>query len=428
MTPDAAPEPAQEMPAARRWRWRIVFMLLLVSTINYLDRGTLAVVIPRLRGLFHISDAQYASVVQSFFYAYAAMYALSGWIMDRLGPRLGLGLSAAWWSFAAAGNGLVQGILGLRVFQFLLGIGEPAMFPAALKFAQERFPPRQRALAMGVFNAGTSLGGTLAPPLVVFLMLRYSWRIAFFSVGMVGLLWVCGWWWVNRAGAMTRAGVREIERSPAAASSAPRPGWGAMMRHPQVWGILAGRACSDPAWYFYLFWLPTYLYKVRHFSLVAIGAYGALVPALASAVGNVAGGWLSGVLTRFVSPIQARKLVMLITVAAMPLIYFGTHSASNTVVIAAISLATWMHQSWSVNLQTLPADSCPPAVSGRVAGLSGTAGTLASIPFTTLIGWAAGQHHYNWIFLAATTIYPIGWILVSILVRKRWEDASLAIA
>lgn len=421
MTSDSGPDLVQETPSARRWRWRIVFMLLLVSTINYLDRGTLAVVIPRLRGLFHINDAQYASVVQSFFYAYATMYALSGWVMDRLGPKLGLAISATWWSFAAAGNGLVQGILGLRVFQFLLGIGEPAMFPAALKFAQERFPPSQRALAMGIFNAGTSLGGTLAPPLVVLMMIHYSWRFAFFGVGAVGLLWTAGWWWVNRASAMQRAGVRVI---PPPAPAAARPGWAAMMRHPQVWGILIGRACSDPAWYFYLFWLPTYLYKVRHFTLVEIGAYGALIPALASAVGNVVGGWLSGVLTRFVSPIQARKLVMLITVACMPLIYFGTHSASNTVVIAAISLATWMHQSWSANLQTLPADSCPSAVSGRVAGLSGTAGTLASIPFTTFIGWAAGHHHYNWIFLAATSIYPIGWILVSILVRRRWEEAS----
>lgn len=422
--PDAA---ASSYPSLRWW---IVGMLFLASTINYMDRSTLAVVAPRLRTDFHLDNTQYASITEFFLVSYAIMYTLSGRIIDWIGARVGMALTITWWSIAAALHSFARGLFSLRLFQVLLGIGEPGMFPATVRTVRECFPPSERALAVGIFNSGTSIGGVLAPPVVVYLMVVSSWRMAFVVVGALGLIWMVGWLFMTRflqrrhPGIMLSDGEREargIKRSKV------KVRWAELLRHRQVWGILLGRVFADPAWFFYLFWLPTYLYSVRHFSLTAIGAYGALIPAFTGDLGNIAGGWFSGFLNKNGLPvIRARKMAMLATVAMMPIIFFGTRSVSDAVVVGAISLATMMHQSWSANITTMPADVCPESVVGSVAGMAGTAGAGSGAVFSAFVGWAADHHHYPLVFLAATAIYPIGWLLVNWLVRKPWDESQAA--
>jgi len=423
VTPET-PEP-DALPAGRRsplttYRWSIVGLLFFASTINYLDRQTLSVVAPQLKHDFNLTNSQFADIVSAFFVAYAIMYTLSGKVMDAIGTRLGMALSIAWWSVAAALHSVARGFDSLRLYRFMLGVGEPGMFPAAVKTVRESFPEKQRALAIGIFNSGTSIGALIAPPVVTFLMLKYSWRLAFLATGSLGFLWVIAWLVLTGIG-KRRGFVASAQQAERAASLRPKVRWVEILQHRQVWGILAGRTFADPAWYFYLTWLPLYLHDVRHVSLAAIGYYFALLPAVTGDVGNVVGGWLSGFLMRSGrGVIQARQLAMLATVIAMPVIYFGTRVDSTWVVVGAISLATMMHQSWSANITTLPADVCPEAVVGSVAGLAGTAGSLASVGFTLFVGWAADHHHYPMVFLGATAIYPIGWVLNRWLVKEKW--------
>lgn len=415
---DAAP--SSVFPALRWW---IVGMLFLASTINYMDRTTLAVLAPRLRLQFHLDNTQYASITECFLVSYAIMYTLSGRVIDWIGARVGMALSITWWSIAAALHSLARGVMSLRLFQVLLGIGEPGMFPAAVRTVRECFPESERALAIGIFNSGTSIGGVLAPPVVVYLLVVASWRMAFLAVGALGFLWLAGWLVLTRFLQRRHPEILLSDRQRAARGvQRAREPWLKLLTHRQVWGILMGRVFADPAWFFYLFWLPTYLYQVRHFTLTEIGAYGALIPAVTGDLGNILGGWLSGFLNKMGVPvITARKRAMLMTVAFMPVIFWGTRSLSDMIVIGAISLATMMHQSWSANITTMPADVCPDSVVGSVAGMAGTAGAGSGAIFSAFVGWAADHHHYPLVFLAATAIYPIGWLLVNWLVREPWE-------
>ena len=302
-------------------------MLFLATAINYADRLALSIVSPDMRAEFHMSEQDYSYVVTVFLIAYAIMYAGSGYVVDRLGTRLGFAVFIFTWSMAAMLHGLCAGKVVAGGCRFLLGLGEPGNWPAAAKAIAEWFPASQRALGVGIFNAGSSLGSALAPPVVAYLTIRYGWRAGFVFIGAVGLVWMVVWLFLYQPPHNNRLLRREEYeklkdhvRPPdeTAPASAARVDWRKVIGMRECYTLILARFFTDPVIYFIIFWLPEYLRKERGFDLAMVGKY-AWVPFIFGGVAYILGGWLSGRLMRrgWTLP-KARKFVMLLGAALMP--------------------------------------------------------------------------------------------------------------
>jgi MFS family permease len=244
-----------------RRRFAILALLFVATALNAIDRQTLSVLAPTMRRELHLSEGDYANVVTAFLISYTVMYAVSGRLTDLLGARPVLQWSLGWWSIASMLTGLSRGVASLAAFRCLLGVGEPCVYPAGIKACAEWFPARQRALATGIFSAGGSFGAVAAPPMVAMLALKFGWRSAFVVPGVPGLCWLPFW----------KRIYRDQARSEVLGTA--RPSWLALLKQREIWALVLPRLLSDPVWYFYLFWLPDYLQRVRGFSL---GRHGGL--------------------------------------------------------------------------------------------------------------------------------------------------------
>ena len=306
------------------FRWTICALLFLASTINYLDRQTLSVLKPHLQSVLHWSESDYGWIVFAFQFAYALMFTVAGLVMDWLGTRLGYALSITWWSIAAMAHALARGALSFGAARFFLGAGEAGNFPAAIKAVAEWFPKRERALATGIFNAGPTVGAVIAPPLVVWLTLRWGWREAFIFTGALGFIWLFFWVALYRLprehpwitpGELEFIESGEGEEETATVTRIP---WQKILAYRQAWGFILAKFMTDPIWWFYIFWLPSYLKQGRGFTLEEIGLF-AWIPFLVSGVGSVAGGWLSGFFLKRGWPLsRARKTAMALCAFCMP--------------------------------------------------------------------------------------------------------------
>ncbi|MCU1257302.1 MAG: major facilitator superfamily 1, partial [Bryobacterales bacterium] len=269
-----------------RLRWAFIAFAFVATVINYLDRQTLSVIAPVLRQKLHFGDIEYSRMVTAFLLAYTIGNAISGSMIDRLGTRWGYAVCMLWWSAASLLHAFARSAFSLGACRFLLGIGEAGNWPAAVKVVAEWFPDRERALASGVFNSGSSIGAMIAPPLVAWIVLRFGWPSAFFSIGAIGFVWVAIW-------------LRFYFTPPAVKKEAlaPPPPTMGLLRERFVWSLMLAKIFFDPAWYFYIFWFPQYLSSVRHFDLAKIGIYG-WIPFLTADVGNLAGGAFAALLLR----------------------------------------------------------------------------------------------------------------------------------
>ena len=373
----------------------IVALLFLATVVNYIDRQTLSVLSPTLRREFHLSERDYANAVSAFLIAYTVMYSLAGRLLDRIGVRLGMALCMAWWSVAGMMTSLAQGAMSLAACRFLLGIGEPGVFPAGLKACSELFIPKERALPTGIFSSGSAMGAVIAPPLVAWITLRYGWRYAFIIPGILGLLWIPLWW--RAYGPKTAAEHRDPKGRP----------WRRMLHDRKVWTLVLPRVASDPVWYFYLFWLPDYLQRERGLSLAQIGIYG-WIPFLCADVGNIGGGALSDWLVRRGWPARKARIALLAAVGCLA--PFGALVAvvdSTASVIAITCGVAFLTQCWSTNISTLAADLFPQEERGTVAGMMGTAGSLGGVLFSQMLGLLIATFGYGSAFVAAAALHPI---------------------
>ena len=267
-------------------RWRIALLIAAAIAISYFDRQTLPVAIKAIQLEIPISNTQFSQLQAAFLTAYALMYAGGGKLVDVLGTRMGFLLIMAWWSVACASHGLATGFGMLAMSRFLLGMGEGGGFPAATKAVAEWFPVGERSTAMGIINAGTSAGAVVAPPLIAITLATLNWRWVFFLSGAAGLAWTI--WWLCRHYSPATRRLRSQPRP----QTGPGISWLGLFRFPQVWGLVSAKFLSDAAWYFYLFWLPKYLYDVRHFDTKQVG-YFAWIPYAAAGIGSLLGGWFS---------------------------------------------------------------------------------------------------------------------------------------
>jgi MFS transporter, ACS family, aldohexuronate transporter len=416
-------------PAARftvrHLRWYICTLLLLASSINYVDRQTLSVLKPHLQLLLKWSESDYGWIVFGFTLAYAIMMTISGPLIDGLGTRLGFALSVAWWSLAAMAHALARGAFSFGAARFLLGAGEAGNFPASIKAVAEWFPPKERALATGIFNAGTNIGTVVAPPVVVALTLKWGWQSAFIFTGAVGFLWLILWLLSYRSprqhGWLSGDELEIIERDeslPPGASAAKIP-WRTILRYRQAWGFVAAKFLTDPIWWFYIYWLPSYLKQARGFTLQEIG-YFAWIPFWTAGFGSVAGGWFSGFLMkRGWTANGARKAAMAACAFSMPAGIAAVFASNTALALAFISLSTSAHQGWSANVFTLPSDMFPKQDVGTVVGLGGTGGAVGGMVLALTAGYILQWFHsYVALFVIAGVMHPLAMAVVHLLIPR----------
>jgi ACS family hexuronate transporter-like MFS transporter len=319
------------------------------------------------------------------------MYAGGGALIDRLGTRRGFLLIMVAWSLACAAHGLATGLRSLALARFLLGAGEGGGFPAATKAVAEWFPARERSTAMGIINAGTAIGAVIAPPLIAAIVLSADWRWAFFACGAAGLLWTV-WWAASYQTPDQHRGLSATERAiigegvvDSGSAAAPPIPWLGLLRLREVWGLVVAKFLTDGAWYFYLFWLPKYLYDARGFDVKQVGYY-AWIPYAAAGIGSLTGGWFSSwLLTRGRSIDAARKIALGASAAVMPLIIFVTHVPVEWAIVL-FSIAFFGQQSWSTLVMIVPTDLFPRRSVGSVAGLVGFGGAMGGIVSNLVAG------------------------------------------
>ncbi len=412
------------MTRIKNLRWWIAGLLALATALNYLDRQSFPVAVTRIKQDIPLTDQQFSQLNSLFLLAYAIMYMGGGRIMDWLGTRVGYAVMIVWWSAANFLHGTVSTVAGLGVYRFLLGMGEGGGFPGSGKAVAEWFPPKERSLAFGIFNTGSSLGAVVAPPLIALIIVQLDWRWVFFLTGGVGFLWAVAWLRLyqppdkNQRITAEESEYLRRERALGAGSPAATPiRWRDLFKYRQVWGLMAAKFLTDSAWYFFIFWLPKYLSDVRGLNIKEIGYYGWIPYALMGA-GSLIGGWLGSYLIgRGFTLDRARKIALALGAALMPVSLLIAASPLSLAIVF-FSAAFFAHQFWSANVQTLAADIFPASVVGSVEGLLGSAGSFGGMLFGLLVGWLVTHQGYAPVFLMAGLLHPIALLLILAVVRR----------
>jgi MFS transporter, ACS family, hexuronate transporter len=398
---------------ARRSLIILVALLLGETTINFIDRQVVSVLAPTLRAEFHLSNSQYAMILNAFMATYAVSYAFAGWGLDRLGVGRGLTLAISWWSLAGMGTALATGPVSLGLFRSALAVGEGAGWPAFAKAIATWVPPHARTMAIGVCNSGSSLGAMIAPPLVAWITIKAGWRAAFIVTGLLGFVWVVAFQLFRRA----HPEMEEAER--AATTSANTLRWVDLLGYRQTWAPFVCRFLADPLWYFYVFWIPEFLTRERGLNLASIGAV-AWIPFLVADVSNFVGGYVSLRLQRAGwSANRTRKTMMVIATVLSPVGILAVFAQSLFWTIGLISIAIFFWIWWSIAVHSLPGDYFPPRAVGSVYGIAGTGSTIGSVIST----WAVGRtldvtHSYAPVFIGIGLLMPVALVAGFALMRK----------
>ena len=410
------------------YRWVICGLLFAATVVNYTDRQVLGILADTLQESIGWSEKEYGFVVAAFSAAYAIAQMLWGAVVDRGGLRLGYSLAVALWSLAAMAHALASSAFGFGVARFGLGLSEAGNFPAAVKTVAEWFPRRERALAVGLFNAGTNVGAIVAPLLVPWLALTWGWQSAFLITGGLGLFWLVLWLLLyappEHHPRVSPEELAYIQQDPP--ETDVRVPWATLIRHRQTWAFLLAKAITDPVWWFYLFWLPKFLNAEHGIELSQV-ALPLIVVYLAADCGSIGGGWLSGYfLRRGWSVNRARKLAMLLCALCVLPIIAAPGMTNAWAAICLVSLATAAHQGWSTNLFTTTSDMFPKKVLASVVGIGGFAGATGGIGFQVFTGWFLGytDKWYAPLFWLCSLAYLLALGAVHLLV-PRLEPANL---
>jgi ACS family hexuronate transporter-like MFS transporter len=388
-------------------RWRVAILVSVAIAISYLDRQTLPVAVQAISKDIPLSNGQFSALQSAFLFSYALMYAGGGKLVDLLGTERGFMVIMLFWSLACASHALAASFAMLLTSRFLLGVGEGGGFPAATRAVAEWFPAKERATAMGIINAGTAVGAVAAPPLIAAVLGYSNWRWIFVLTGGLGILWVV-WWRFSYAS--THVPVSSFTE-PTAESAAAMP-WIHLFRIRETWGLVTAKFLSDAAWFFYLFWLPKYLYDARGFDVKAVGTF-AWMPSAAAGVGCLLGGAFSSYLVRRNFSLGvARKLALGLSAAVMPFIILVPHVPVSWA-IALFCLAYFGQQSWSTLVMVLPTDLFPQNVVGSVAGLVGFGGAMGGIAFGEVVGYLLDHGFgYSVVFRIAGTLHIAAFLII----------------
>lgn len=411
------------------YRWRIAFLLLLATTINYLDRQVLGLLKPVLEDEFGWSQVDFARMVTSFSLAYAIGLLVAGRVIDRLGTRIGFSIMVVFWSIAGMAHALARNVQSFMMARFALGLGEAGNFPASAKAVAEWFPARERGIATGIFNAGPSIGVVVSVLLVPVILTSFGWQSVFWVTGAAGFGWLLLWWWFyNTPEREHRLGAAEREhilgqRQTEIQTQKPNVSWFQLFSKPQTWALIAGKGLIDPIFWFFLFWLPSYFKDVFQMDMTR-PSVPLLVIYLSATVGSIGGGMISSrLVSKGWSTLSARKFSLLIF-AFLELSIIMTQYAHNIwLVVLLMSIAVAVHQAWATNIFTLASDLFPKEVVGSVTGIAGMAGSVGGILFPMLIGYLLDTWQkagsittgYNILFTGCGFAYLLALVIIHLL-------------
>jgi len=414
-------------PLWRQVRWQVLTLLFLVTVINFVHRLTLSVVAPVVQQEFHLSNADYGRIVSAFMFGMLVGEFPIGWLMDRAGVRTGFSFSVVWWSLAAGLHSIARSAVQFSVFRFWMGTGECGNFSGGMKVVSEWFPARERAFAVGIFNAGSMVGSLITPSLIVFIMLHYGWRTAFVAPSLLGFVWVILWRAVykplDRHPRVTGAEAAYIRAGQPGVKSAPPPNR-VLLRHAQGWGLILCRFLVGPVIQFYWFWMPNYLYHSRGLSLQAIGMF-AWIPYLFGDIGSIGGGWWAGFLMRRGMNLNSARLTTMWTGAVCCAMSAAvTQAASASMAIAFMGLVMFGHTWLSANMFAAISDIYPEGAVGRMTALTGIAGGISGLLFPLLTGFLVDKFSYTPVFLIAAFM-PAAGVLCLGLLGRRFQRVAL---
>lgn len=420
-----------------RYRWRICALIFFATTINYLDRQVISLLKDDyLEPLFNWSESDYANIVVSFQLAYAIGMLGIGRFIDRIGTKIGYAASLAVWSLAAVLHAFARSTMGFAFARGLLGVSEAGNFPAAIKATAEWFPKKERALATGLFNSGANIGAVLAPLTVPLIALLWGWEWAFILTGLIGFIWLIFWFKMyespDKHKKLTKAELTYIQSDvdeQQELSEATSPvSWFKLLTFRQTWAFVFGKFFTDPVWWFYLFWLPSFLNKEYGMTKTDLALPIAAVYTLAS-IGSIAGGWLSGwFIKKGWTVYRSRKVSMLLfALLVLPVVTAqALGSIHPWLAIGVIGLATAAHQAWSANIFTTVSDMFPKRAVASIVGIGGMAGAVGGMFIAKLVG-AILDHHklagtiemgYYIVFIMCGSAYVIAWSIMHFLTPK----------
>lgn len=407
-----------------RYRWTICALLFFAATINYIDRQVIGILKPTLKSELGWDEIAYSNVVFWFQAAYALGFILMGRLMDRFGTRKGFSFAVFFWSLAAMAHSLASSVMGFGVARFALGLGESGNFPAAIKTVAEWFPKKERALATGIFNAGTNVGAIITPLSVPWIVGHRGWRRAFIITGALGFVWLVAWLALYRKPhehpRVKKPELDHINSDPPEAET--KIPWVRLIPHRQTWAFAVAKFMTDPIWWFYLFWIPGFLHDQYHVPADSITSFGLplVVIYLAADVGSVGGGWLSSILIKRGWTINAaRKTAMLVCALCVVPIVFVSQTSNIWVAVALIGLAASAHQGWSANVFTMTSDLFPRRAVGSVVGIGGMAGAVGGMFIAKVVGYVLQwTGSYLPIFIIAGSAYLSALLIVHLLVPR----------
>ena len=406
-----------------RYRWVICGLLFFATTVNYVDRQVLGILAKDLKVAIGWTEVDYGNIVAAFSAAYAFGLLLAGRLMDRIGTRAGYALALVWWSLAAMAHALARTPFGFGVARAALGIGEAGNFPAAIKTVAEWFPKKERAFATGLFNAGSNVGAIVAPLTVPWIAGHLGWRWAFVITGAIGFAWLLFWLPMYRRPEehpkVSAAELAHIQSDPPDPPAAKIP-WVRLIPHRQTSAFAIGKYLTDPVWWFYLYWIPTFFRQHYGLNLLDIGWPLVIIYVIAD-IGSIGGGWLSSTFIKRGWTInRARKTAMLICAIAVTPIIFASQIKNIWLASVIIGLAAAAHQGWSCNLFTTASDMFPRNAVGSVVGIGGMAGALGGAVMAVATGYilqTTGEN-YSIMFIIAGTLYLIALALIHLLAPR----------
>ena len=416
---ESAVDPTDSTPTFSQTALIVLVVLLLgETTINYIDRQVVSVLAPTIRAEFHLSNSQYAGILNAFLAVYAVAYSFAGWFLDRVGVGRGLSYAVGWWSIAGALTALAQGPWSLGAFRGLLAIGEAGAWPAFAKAAATWVPRKARTLVIGICNSGSSMGAMIAPPLVAAITVRWGWRASFIVTGAIGFVWVAAFQLFRKYNPQ----MELTDRSQASASSSVS--WKELLRYRQTWAVFFCRFFADPLWYFFVFWIPEFLTRERGLNLASIGMV-AWIPFLVADASNFGGGYLSLRLQKAGWSVnRTRKTMMTMAVVFSPMAILAVLSRSLFWTIAMISVSIFFWIWWSISVHSLPGDYFPPKAVASVYGIAGTGSTIGSMISTFAVGAVLdATHNYTIVFVGLSMLMPVA-LIVGFFLMKRVEPIA----
>lgn len=421
---------AQTIKPATRYRWVILVLLFAITTINYMDRNILGVLKPTIQNDLHFSETDFGNIIFFFSLAYAVGYAGMGWLTDKVGVRVGFAIAAIVWCLASTAHGMVASVGGFILARIMLGLGEGGNFPTCIKTVATWFPVRDRAFATGLFNSGSNFGAMMAPLIGALLVYLHSWQVAFYVTGAIGLVWAVFWLVMYRDPAesprVSASELAYIDQDPPVALQ--RVPWSQLLRYSGTWVYIVGGVLTNPAWWFYNNWVPSFLNSKFHVSLLAVGLPLVLIYLLTD-VGSIAGGWMSSRLIKGgMDVFPARKLALLACALCTMPVFLAPQIDSLWGAVVLIGIAMAAHQGFSANLYTLVSDTMPRSAVASAVGLAGGISSIAGAFSAAVIGRVldATGGNYTVVFFVCAGVYMVATLLIHlILPRRRAEVVAM---